>query len=351
MALALGVALQVATLAPAAAHGSASQFYAQHNLVADASDPAHIDGHLVNAWGLAHGPTGPWWVADNSKGVATLYNGAGVLFSPIVTIPAPGSGASAPTAVVFNATRSFVIAKGHVSGAATFLFATEDGTIAGWNDKVDATHAILAVNNAKASAVYKGLALGSVGSVHYLYATNFRAGRVEVFNARFARVTLAGHFADSHIPTGFSPFGIRTIGGRLYVTYVKQDAAKHDDVKGLGNGFVDVFGTDGVLLQRLAARGTLDSPWGLDLAPNDFGRFSNALLVGNFGNGRINAFNPRTGAFLGQFEDRASHALAIDGLWGLDFGNDHTAGSDDRLFFTAGPAGEQHGLFGYLVPR
>jgi len=197
--------------------------------------------------------------------------------------------------------------------------------------------------------VYKGLALGVSGGNNFLYATNFNAGVVNVFDKAFAPATLAGNFADPNIPSGFAPFGIQNIGGKLYVTYALQDAAKHDDVHGAGNGFVDVFNTDGTFVQRFASMGTLNSPWGVVLAPAGFSQFPGALLVGNFGDGKINAFDPNTGALLGQLLDSSGNPLVVDGLWGLSFGNGGAAGATNQLFYAAGPGAEAHGAFGQLT--
>ena len=337
-------------------------FYQQTNLVSDISGLASVtDPNLVNPWGLSHGPATPWWVSDNGKGVATLYKGDGTPFpvgSPlVVTIPPPaGSPAgttSAPTGNIFNGTSDFVVTENGVSAPSLFIFATEDGTISGWNRKVDVTNAILEVDNSAAGAVYKGLAMGSVGSSNFLYATNFHAGVVERYDAHFHP---AGSFTDSTLSTDcpitgqcFAPFGIRNINGNLYVTYALQKPGKHDDQAGPGNGFVDVFDTSGNLLQRLVSHGTLNSPWGLALAPNGFGRFGKDLLVGNFGDGHINAYKIDTGAFRGQLKDQKGNPITIDGLWALDFGNGALAGPTDTLFFTAGINDEADGLFGSIT--
>jgi uncharacterized protein (TIGR03118 family) len=336
--------------------------YHQTNLVSDqAGTAATTDPNLVNAWGLSHGPTTPWWISDNGAGVATLYSGAGVAApsgAPLVVIvPPPGGSpagiAATPTGTVFNGTNSFVVADPATgkSGPALFLFATEDGTISGWNPTVNAQRALLKVDNSTGDtgAVYKGLALGRVGSSDFLYAANFRAGTIDVFDGKFAPVHSSGAFTDATIPAGFAPFNIQNFGGMLYVTYAKQDGDKHDDVAGPGNGFIDVYMTSGQLVRRLASQGPLSSPWGLALAPSDFGTFSGDLLVGNFGDGRINAFDPSSGAFRGPLEDEKGHPIAIPGLWGLAFGNGSTAGPATTLFFTAGIDHEAHGLFGSLA--
>ncbi len=324
--------------------------YFQQNLVSDLPGvAAHIDPNLVNPWGIAFGPTTPFWIADNHPGVATVYDGNGVPTRTAVAIPGPAGSKlpGAPTGVVFNSTTDFAVTPGQ---PAKYILATEDGTIAAWND---GAAAVLKVDLSALGTVYKGLALGSSSKKNYLYATNFNAGRVEVFDANFAPVALAGTFTDPNLPAGFAPFGIQNIGGKLYVTYAKPDAEKHDDVSGPGNGYVNVFDTSGKLLQRLVSQGPLNSPWGIVLAPAGFGGFGGALLVGNFGDGLINAFNPATGAWLGALQDGSGKAMAIEGLWSLTFGNGSKAGNIHTLYFAAGIKGggkvEDHGLFGSIT--
>ncbi len=328
----------------------------QTNLVADvAGRAATTDANLVNAWGIARGPTTAFWVADNGQGVSTLYNGAGQPFPVgqplVVTIPPPAGSAAgttaAPTGAVFNDTNDVMVSAGMNSGPSAFIFATEDGTLAGWSRNVNATAAILAADNSGSGAVYKGLALGSNGSGNLLYATNFHAGRIDVFDKNFAPATLSGSFTDASIPAGFAPFGIANVNGSLYVTYAKQDEEQHDDVAGAGNGFVNVFDTNGNLMRRFASDGTLNSPWGIVLTPAGFGTLGNTILIGDFGDGHINAFDPASGKFLGQLSD-GQNPVSIDGLWGLSFGNGGNAGDANTLFFTAGPDKESHGLFGML---
>jgi len=351
LTLALLVAVPIAVFAKSA-NGSEG-FYRQTNLVSDLPDIARVqDKNLVNSWGLVHGPATPWWVADNGTGVSTLYDGNGTPFpvgSPlVVTIPAPaGVTTAAPTGVVFNSTNGFVVSEGRNSGPARFIFSTEDGTIAGWSPVVDPTHAVLAVDRSAvgAGAVYKGLAINSNKDGTFIYATNFRFGKIEMYDSNYH---LVRSFTDDHLPRGYAPFGIQSIGSNLYVTFALQDAARHDDVAGQGHGFVDVFSTSGQLIRRLISHGQLNSPWGLALAPANFGQFSNDLLVGNFGNGRINAYDPKTGERVGQLKSHAGDPIVIDGLWALEFGNGATAGPSNALFFTAGIDDEMHGLFGKI---
>jgi uncharacterized protein (TIGR03118 family) len=346
----LTITLGLALASPATA-GSEQKFYQQHNLVSDGFVPAdHVDPNLVNPWGLSSSGTSPFWVSDNGTGVSTLYNGAGEPFpvgSPlVVTIPH-----GTPTGQVFNGTADFTLDTGFPS---FFIFATEDGTISGWSlffPTFLPTAAILKVDNSAAGAVYKGLAIGSNASGNFLYAANFSAGTIDVFDKNFAPASLPGSFSDPRIPVGFAPFNIQNLEGKLYVTYAKQNAAKHDDVAGKGNGFIDVFDTDGNFLQRVDSQSKLNSPWGLAFAPTDFGRFSNDLLVGNFGDGRINAYSREGGHFHfhGQLQSPDGQPISIDGLWALRFGNGGTAGPTNVLFFTAGINDEQDGLFGSLT--
>jgi uncharacterized protein (TIGR03118 family) len=342
-----------------ASEKGSDRFYVQTNLVSDLPNIAKFqDKNLVNSWGLVHGPNTPWWVADNGTGLATTYNGGGQPLSRIVTIPPPaGVTTAAPTGIVFNNVNStnpddFVVSENGNHGASVFMFATEDGTISGWNPNVDATHAILAVDRSQQQAVYKGLAIGQSNGKDFIYATNFRFGQVEMFDAHFH---LVKSFTDPELfnndcskKSCFAPFGIRNINGQLFVTFALQDAARHDDVAGPGNGFVDVFDTNGNLLRHFASQGKLDSPWGLTLTPKDFGPFSNDLLVGNFGDGHINVLDPQTGKFLGQLPDQEGDPIAINGLWGLDFGNGNQAGETDELFFASGLNDEANGLFGKI---
>ncbi len=332
---------------------AAASFYEQHNLVSDGAVPADlVDASLVNAWGLVASATSPWWVADNGTGVSTLYNGnTGAKIA--LTVSVPGK----PTGIVFNGGAGFVVRNGTASGPARFVFASEDGTISGWNPAVPppptSTHAQVAVDNSASDAVYKGLAIASTAAGDFLYATNFRAGTVDVFDHEFHPVP--GGFTDPNLPAGYAPFGIQTVGSVIYVTYALQDADKEDDVAGVGHGFVDAFDLGGNLLRRVASRGRLNSPWGLAIAPADFGKVGGNLLVGNFGDGRINALdlgNPRgTGELQqrGQLHAADGRPIAIDGLWALAFGNGAAAGPANVLFFTAGPLAEEHGLFGKLV--
>ena len=344
--------------------GIAGRSYAQTNLVSDIPGlAAHTDPNLKNPWGTSVGPGSPIWVSDNHAGVTTLYDGAGNAQPLVVGIPAPpsaGAGAvGAPTGQAFNtfdpASSDFVISENGKSGPAFFLFATEDGTIAGWNPNVDRAHAVIAVDRSTATdsagdvgANYKGLALVSTPSGKFLYASSFRFGRIDVFDSHF---NLVNSFTDPTVPAGFAPFGIHNIGGTLFVTFAKQGPGKGDDDARPGHGFVDVFAPNGDLLQRLVSQGKLDSPWAVTLAPSTFGAFGGDILVGNFGDGRIHAYDPASGELQGTLSSPGGSPVVIDGLWGLRFAPTAPGAGPNTLFFTAGLNHEADGLFGTLVPN
>jgi uncharacterized protein (TIGR03118 family) len=379
----------------------------QTNLVSDLPGVAQVqDPNLVNPWGISESSSSPFWISDNHAGVSTLYQVPGANNTPVsinplvVSIPTPGAplGATgAPTGTVSNidggATGGFKVSgvdkNGNpITAAAAFLFATEDGTLVGWNPTVNpqgfdpakaGTYASIAVDNSgnnftqpvpakQTGAVYKGLTTASSAApgmpifasdpttTTVLYAANFRSGKVEVYDTSFQPVSLpAGAFADPKLPKGYAPFNVQVLGSKVYVTYAQQDANKHDDVVGQGHGFVDVFNLDGTPglpggKERLVSRGPLDSPWGLALAPSSFGALSGDLLVGNFGSGLIDVFNPTTGKFLGNLNDPDGEPIHIDGLWALQVGNGGSGGAANTVYFTASPDHEMHGLFGSLTP-
>jgi uncharacterized protein (TIGR03118 family) len=301
--------------------------FAQTNLVSDGFVPAPtIDPNLINPWGVADSSTGPFWVSDNGMGVATIYTGGGtpvtVAGHTAITIaPPPGQTSSSPTGQVFNmGGAGFDISSGGTTASSIFIFATEDGTISGWNPAVNSGSSVLAVDNSNggAGAVYKGLAIGHNDGGTFLFAANFRNGTVDVFDQNFKQVN---SFTDHQVPNGYAPFNVQVLDGHLFVTFALQNAAKHDDVAGASHGFVDEFDLEGHLQHRVASGGPLDSPWGLAIAPSGFGEFAHDLLVGNFGDGTINAFDPKTDQFLGKV-----------------------------LGATAGVQNEAHGLFGSLAP-
>lgn len=339
-------------LAPPHLTAGSPNAFLETDLVSDVPGRAALlDPQLVNPWGIAFSPTGPFWVADNGTGVSTLYNTAGAKQGLVVSLaPDVAGGPAAPTGVVFNGGSGFEVAPGK---PARFLFATEGGTISGWNTGALPTQSIRMVDHSANGAIYKGLAIGNAGVGDLLYAADFHNGRIDVFDTSFAPVSLSGGFVDPSLPAGFAPFNIQNLAGRLYVTYALQDGAGEDDVAGAGNGYVDVFDLNGSLLQRLVSAGPLNSPWGLAIAPAGFGPFANDLLVGNFGDGRIHAFDPVTGTLLDSLEDPQGNPIEIDGLWGLIFGNGGNGGNANTLYFTAGIAGdgakEDHGLFGAIA--
>jgi uncharacterized protein (TIGR03118 family) len=333
------------------------------------------DPNLKNPWGLTRSPGGsPFWVGNNNSGTSTLYTGAGAII-PIngtgtVTVPPPkGSPAgtqSTPTGVVFNGSPTdFLTVPGTPGTSAHFIFATEDGTISGWNG---GQNAVLMVDNSDHGsangAVYKGATSGEIDGKKYLYVTNFRSAKVEVYDTNFMPVHLghdafdpdgdADHDRDDRgterIPRGFAPFNIQNIGGVLFVTYAKQDAPRHDPVGGAGFGFVEMFSPAGRHIGHLEHGDWFNAPWGVVWTTRDFGEFSNAILVGNFRSGWIAAFNGFTRKFIGWVRNPDDSLVTIDGLWSLTFGNDGTAGPANTLFFTAGPNGEQDGLFGTITP-
>lgn len=331
-----------------------AQTYVQTNLISDIPGLAPTTDHLlVNPWGIARSATSPWWVADNGTGVSTIYTGAGVpAENPpgsgvqfVVNIPnAPGStGNASPTGIVFNGGSAF--------HADRFIFATEDGTIAGWNPVVDMLNAAIEVNHS-GTAIYKGLTISTFNGATFLYAADFHTGAIEVFDANFQPHTFSTTaFVDSQLPDGFAPFNVQAVGSAVVVTFAKQDKDAEDEVAGKGLGFVDVFTPNGVLLMRLESGPWLDAPWGVALAPANFGELSSRLLIGNFGSGLIAAFDAEDGSFVSFLKQSPGAAMRINGLWGLGFGNDAGAGPSNTLFFAAGHANEHHGIFGTITPK
>jgi uncharacterized protein (TIGR03118 family) len=333
---------------------SPANSYLVHNLVSDLPDTADFqDPNLVNPWGLATTATSPFWIGNNATGTSTLYGTTGAPVALVVTIPTTaGPTGGAVSGTIANTTTAFSIADGK---PASFIFCTEDGTVSGWNGTVSpAGAATISVDNTKANSVFKGCVIGGTAAAPVLYVTDFRNGVVDMFDANFKPIASTTAFLDPSIPTGFAPFGIANFGGKIYVTYAKQDAAKHDDVAGASLGYVDVFDASGNLVTQLISKGLLNSPWGMQIAPATFGQFSGALLVANFGDGTINAFDPAKGTPLGTLKDSTGHTLTIPGLWGLLFGNGGKGGDTSTLYFTAGVPGpygenaESHGLFGSI---
>ena len=348
---AIGAATSIAAIiAASAAPRDAFQVHLLDSSGGQAGTLADTD--LVNAWGLAASPTGPWWVSSNAMNLGVVISGTGAAQGLTVEIP------GAPTGVVFNGGNEFKITDGESRGPARFLFATEDGTIVGWNPGVPegniSRQTFIAVDSTVDGAVYKGLAIATTAQGDRLYAADFRNGRIDVFDGNFDPVTLPEAFIDPRIPEGFSPFNVQNLNGRIVVAYARRDPATNDEVKGPGLGIVDVYDTEGMLLARAATHGLLDAPWGLAIAPKGFGRLAGDLLVGNFGDGRIVAYrmsdDMKSFAPAGVLRDERSRPISIEGLWGIGFGNGGQAGPADTLFFAAGPRDEEAGLFGSITP-
>jgi uncharacterized protein (TIGR03118 family) len=324
--------------------------FAQVNLASDEPGLARVvDPNLVNPWGIAFSPTGPLWFADNGSGVSDLLDGRGQPVPLVVKVPSAARSGSTPTGAVFNGGAEFAISENGVSAPSRFLFASEDGTISGWSAVVDPSRALLAVDNSSSGAVYTGLALAADPTGHsFLYAADFSRGTIEVFDQDFRPVVRPGAFNDPSLPDGFAPFNIQNINNLLFVTYAQQGEGRGKDVSGAGHGFIDVYDTAGSLVRRFASQGALSDPWGLALAPADFGPFGGALLVGNNGDGRINAYDPGSGTFLGELAGDNAIPISIPNLWALTFGNGHAGGDSDTLFFVAGVGDDAHGLFGAI---
>jgi uncharacterized protein (TIGR03118 family) len=322
--------------------------YKQTNLVADtAGVAAHTDPNLINPWGISFFPGNPFWIANNNSGTSTTYDRTGAPQGTFTIPPPNGSSNSAtPTGTVANTVGGFA-----VGGAPSqFIFDTEDGTISAWNGV--GTKALLAVDNSTHGAVYKGLALitKSAGA-NFLLAANFNSGQVDIFDANFQPAGLTGTFVDPTLPQGFAPFGIHAIGGRVVVTYAQQDAAKHDPVHAPGAGYVSLFTSDGVFVTRIASQGTLNAPWGAVVAPPSFGQFGGNLLIGNFGDGTISAFDTQGGTFRGQLQNANGIVITNASLWDLVFDPTGQTGTVNTLYLTAGLANEQHGLFAEITPN
>jgi uncharacterized protein (TIGR03118 family) len=321
---------------------SRADSYSWQNFQSDiAGVAAHVDPNLVNPWGMAASSGGTIWVSNNGTGTSTLYQQNGTANSLIVTVPpsSKNKGGANPTGIVFNNTAFFKVTKNGNSLPSRFIFVSEDGSISGWNSTLDGTHAIIAVdngtNNGSNRAIYKAATLGTANGHNFLYVTNFHSGHVETYNENFQRA-VGFPFVDPNLPAGYAPFGIRNFNGEIFVTFAKQDANGEDEVAGPGNGFVDVFDTSGNFLRRLVSNGNLNAPWGLALVEGD------ELWVGNFGDGRINNYDSTTGAFLGTISGADGTPLAFNGLWDL-------LPLGGGVYFTAGIADEEHGLFGIIT--
>jgi uncharacterized protein (TIGR03118 family) len=311
----------------------------------------HTDSDLVNGWGVAINPNGFSWVADEGTGKSTLYDGNGAKQSPpFVSMQAGALGPAHPTGIVYNATNDFTFSVGETTGAPLFLFATLEGQIESWSPAVDVSQAYSRVDNGRVGASYTGLASGTnAENVNLLYAANFAQDRIDMFDGSYSQRHTPGGFNDPSLPAGYAPFGIQQLGGHIYVAYAVFDSGTHESRAGTGLGIIDVFDTDGNLLQHLvAAGGALNAPWGIALAPSNFGPLSNTLLVGNFGDGKINAFDTSTGALVGTISDSDGKNIAIPGLWGIAFGNGLNNQPTNTLFYAAGPGGGRDGLYGRI---
>lgn len=323
--------------------------YLTTSLVTDLDTPGtQTDELIVNPWGLAFDPTGYGWVANQDTSTVTLYNGNGAVQDLVVEIPAGGAGDANPTGIVHNPTQDFRVTQNGVTGVSQFIIAGEAGTLAGFSQAVNATEAVT-VYDIGDGPVYKGLAIGRSTGAHYLYAADFLNNNIDVFDRNFVRVALVGHFRDPGLPAGYAPFSIQTVGDRVYVAYARQSTTSADEaVKGAGLGVVSVFNTNGTFIRQLVNGGALNAPWGMAVAPVNFGSFSNHLLVANFGDGRITAYNTSNGNFAGTLSRSDGTPIVIDGLWGISFGNGSFSQPLNTLFFTAGPVNETHGLYGRI---
>lgn len=325
------------------------------DLVSDrAGFATHTDPQLVNPWGIAFGPDTYFWVANNGTSTSTLYDGEGEILSnaiggPIaLPIADPELGV---TGMVFHSGEGFVIRAGGPAAPSRFIFATAAGTLIGWSAEVDPQNGVIALDASSTGSRYTGLAIQTSGSRTLLYAADFPNGEVDVYDAEFTPASglAASAFVDPQLPAGYGPFGIQALEGRIYVTYALRNAAGTEEEPGPGLGIVSVFAADGAFVTRIASGGVLNAPWGLTRAPAEFGRYDNALLVGNFGDGRITAIDSQTLEILGQLESDIGVPIEIDGLWALTFGNGRLAGEPDDLYFTAGPDEETHGVFGEIT--
>lgn len=301
------------------------------NLQSDIAGVAtHVDPNLVNAWGIAPASNGNLWVNDNGTGLSSVYRPDGTNTGTVIN-----TATAAPTGIVANTTSSFKVG----GSPSLFIFVSEDGLITGWNPAVNATNAVVAVDNSGSGAVYKGVALSGTT----LYVANFHANKVEMYNGNFVRTDTGSTFVDATLPSGYAPFGIAAINGQIFVSYALQNGAMHDDVPGPGFGYVDIYNTNGTFVKRLISQGALNAPWALAAGPTPFGHYNGGLYVGNFGDGVINVYNLQTGSLAGQLNQVDGTVLAFNGLWGLFFEN-------GNLYFAAGIADEAHGMFGAIFP-
>jgi uncharacterized protein (TIGR03118 family) len=318
-------------------------FYERTDLLSDGSlSTPNVNPNVVNAWGLASSPTGPFWTANEGTGTSSILHADGSAFAPDVLVP--GDQSAHATGLVFNGNGGFEVHRSGLAGTSLFIFVTLDGRIIGWSPQVDPADAIVAVDNSGSGASYTGAAMATREGHPLLFVANFASGAIDVYDARFHS---AGSFTDPTVPANYAPFGIANVGGRVFVTFVPRDPTTGDEQTGAGHGLIDVFESTGAQMSRLATGGELNAPWGMVTAPDGFGPFSNKLLVGNFGDGRILAFG-HDGGFLGALTDNSGQPIVIEGLWGLLFGNGGNGGDPEDLYFTAGPGDEKQGLFGEI---
>jgi uncharacterized protein (TIGR03118 family) len=341
--------LAVASLIVSAAKADPSVYLAA-DLVSDQPGVGPIvDPHLINAWGIALNPSSPFWVSSEGAGVSNLYSGdvTTPLMKVSLEVSIPGGH---PTGQVYNGTSDFVVFSGTYSGPAIFIFASLTGNVSGWNPNVPppAPSTVAQLAFSAPGSAYTGIALANNGSGNFLYLADFQGGDIDVLDHTFSPVQLAGTFTDPGLPSDYAPFNVAAVGGNIYVAYAKRDASG-EEVTGAHLGFINVFDLNGNFERRLVSQDALNAPWAMVVGPEGFGEFSGALLVGNFGDGRINAFDPTTGAYLGTLSQSPNHPLEIDGLWGLTFGNGTAAGNATTLYYAAGPEDETHGLFGKIT--
>jgi uncharacterized protein (TIGR03118 family) len=342
-------AVLVLAAAPLLFPATPGNAYLVHLLVADQPGIAdNTDPNMVNPWGIATSSASPFWVSDAGTGLSTVYssNGAVSATRPSVPPSAKGSAPSAPTGIIANATGGFLV-QGKVPN---FIFVTADGAISAWASAISATQAQLVVDNSSSNAVYYGLAVSATTTAAnpLLYAANFNSGNIDVFDTNFKPVPMPGAFVDPSVPAGYAPWNVWNLGGKLYVLYAKQNAAKNFAVPGAGNGYAAIFDLSGNLIKHVASGGTLNAPWGVAIAPSTFGAFANDILIGNFGDGLINAFDPNTGAALGALADQNGNTIAYPGLWALIVGNGGSGGDPNALYFATGYASQKHGLLGSI---
>jgi len=341
------------SLVCAAAIAQTPKAYAVHNLVSNGVvESDHVDPNMVDTWGVSFNPAGLVWVTNNRSGTSTLYDGLGVPNALVVNVPkASGSGVGSPTGIVFSGTGDYVVGNGATSGPSRFIFASEDGLISGWAPNVDLHNAIGAAHTP--GAVYLGLAVADSSTGSRLYATDYRNGRVDMFDSAFAKLSMAGAFVDPKLPKGMVPFGIQALSNQLYVTYIRAGDYK-TDISSLRTGegvdsVVSVFDSEGRFLRRAVTGDVLRQPWGLAVAPANFGVYSNRLLVADFHEGTINAYDRNTGKRVGTLKDADGHQLKVPGIWGMQFGNGINSQPLNTLFFAAGPNGEGGGVYGSIT--